>query len=93
MLISASDFSPPAAFVLSNLMGPSLYTCPGQQLFSFDPLLFSSNPTWFLNTIAASGSACLHLGLTFGRNENLLYALSIYNSKSTIILLDIKGNT
>jgi len=93
MLISSSVNSPPAAFVLSNLMGPSLYTCPGQQLFSFDPLLFSSKPTWFLNTIAAGGSTCMHLGLTFGRNENLIYAFSMHSSFSTIILLDNKGNT
>jgi hypothetical protein len=93
MLISSSVNSPPAAFVLSNLMGPSLYTCPGQQLFSFDPLLFSSKPTWFLNTIAAVGSTCMHLGLTFGRNENLIYAFSMYSTFSSIILLDSKGNT
>ena len=93
MLISSSQNLPPVAYVLSNLMGPSSFTCPGQQLFSFDPLLYSPYPTWFLNTLAASGSNCVYLGLAFGRNEKFLYAFSIYNLFSTIILLDIKGNT
>jgi hypothetical protein len=32
------------------------------------------------------------LGLIFGRNENLIYAFSEFNSKATLSLLDSDGN-
>jgi len=41
--------------------------------------------------VSATASDCLHLGITFGRNEIFIYAFSWYNSKSTISLLDING--
>ena len=34
-----------------------------------------------------------HLGLTFGRGQLLLYAFSWYDSKATLSLLDISGNS
>ena len=54
--------------------------------------MFSSSPTWYLKTVGNVNN-CGHLGLKFGRNENLLYAFSRINALSTIILLDIHGNT
>jgi hypothetical protein len=54
--------------------------------------MFSSSPTWYLKTVGNVNN-CGHLGLKFGRNENLLYAFSRINAFSTIILLDIHGNS
>jgi hypothetical protein len=35
---------------------------------------------------------CGQLGLTFGRNEVLMYAYSIFNGNGVVTLLDVNGN-
>jgi hypothetical protein len=35
---------------------------------------------------------CGHLGLIFGRGENLLYSFSTYNGYGTVTLIDTDGN-
>lgn len=62
-------------------------------MFKFDPINYSNTPAWIKKTIPSIGSNCIHLGLTFGRDETLLYAFSNYNSKSTVTLLDMDGNS
>jgi hypothetical protein len=63
-------------------------------LFKFDPTTITSNASaWIKKTIFSTYVNCGHLGLTFGRGEQLLYAFSRFNSKSTVSLLDISGNS
>ncbi len=69
MLVSSGNI--PMAYILSNIvMTNSL--CNGQRLLKFDPLKFRSTPLWSYKT-----DYCENLGLTFGRNEVLLYAYSL----------------
>jgi len=88
LLVSAG--SAPMAYVLTKFQTSTL--CSSQHFFKFDPLVFSPSPVWAKKTlVSATASDCLHLGITFGRNEIFIYAFSWYNSKSTISLLDING--
>jgi hypothetical protein len=78
------------AFVLSKIRTST--TCSSQHFLKFNPLTFSATPVWAKKTLASTSlSDCSNLGLAFGRGENFLYALSWYNSKSTISLLDSNG--
>ncbi len=79
------------AYVLSNY-GTAL---PGtsQHLFAFDPRSFSTLPIWAKKTLTSGGDDYGHLGLTFGRGESFLYAFSWYNSKATLSLLDLNGDS
>lgn len=76
------------AYVLSNYI--TNYSCTGQHLFKFDPLIFSSTAVWIKQTLGTI--SCGHLGLIFGRDENLLYAFSNYNGYGSVTLLDTDGN-
>jgi hypothetical protein len=78
----------PMAYVLSNFQTSGL--CPGQWLFKFDPTAITPHSSaWIKQTTGTTN--CGHLGLTFGRGEQLLYAFSWFNSLSTVSLLDISG--
>jgi hypothetical protein len=46
-----------------------------------------------MKTNGISINHCGHLGLTFGRSYNLLYAFSWYNGFITVSLLDSNGNS
>ncbi len=61
-------------------------------MFKFNPLIFSP-VSWIKKTVGSSFSNCGHLGLIFGKTENLLYAFSWYNGLSTVSLLDSDGNS
>lgn len=81
------------AYVLSDYK-TSRSSCTGQHFFKFDPTIFSTNPVWIQKTkTSASGDDCGHLGLSFGRNESLLYAFSWFNGFSTITLIDTNGSS
>jgi hypothetical protein len=75
------------AYVLSNYYTGSY---SAQHLFKFDPLNFSSTAIWIKKTLGTSGWG--HLGLIFGRGENLLYAFSKYNGYGVVTLIDTNGN-
>jgi len=78
----------PMAYVLSNFRPGE---CTGQYLFKFDPTTITAHSSaWIKQTKGTTN--CGHLGLTFGRDEQLLYAFSWFNSLSTVSLLDISGN-
>ncbi len=47
-------------------------SCTGNQVFAFDPITFNSNAIWAKKT----DSCELHSGITFGRDENIVYAYS-----------------
>ncbi len=79
------------AYVLSNYRTSTAEI--SQHLIAFDPLTFSTTPLWVKMTLVSGGSDHAHLGLTFGRGESFLYAFSFYNSKATLSLLDISGNS
>jgi hypothetical protein len=81
------------AFVLSDY-NDFTNGCRGQHLFKFDPITITTHPSsWTKKTTGSSTSNCGHLGLTFGRDESMLYAFSWYNSLSTVTLLDTNGNS
>jgi hypothetical protein len=95
MLISSSAY-PPTAYILSLQKTSSLSTaCTGQNLIKFDPVSSNPNPTWAKKTIpiAASPADCGHLGLEFGRSEELLYVYSWYNNLCTISMMTSNGNS
>jgi hypothetical protein len=72
--IIISSGSSPTAYVLS-LYKTSIY-CNGNQVFAFDPLTFTSNAVWAKKT---SDNNCFsHSGITFGREETIIYAYSRY---------------
>jgi hypothetical protein len=85
-----SSGSSPMAYVLSNYDAAS---SSGETLFKFNPMIFSSSPIWIIKTIDIVNIDYGHLGLKLGRDQNLLYAFSWSDSKSTITLLDIDGNS
>jgi hypothetical protein len=63
-------------------------------LFKFDPTNNTAHPSaWVKKTTGSTTANCNHLGLTFGRGEQFLYSFSWFNSKTTISLLDINGNS
>jgi hypothetical protein len=74
------------AYVLSH--DKNIPSCSYQRLFKFNPLIFSSNADWSKRVV----SLCGNLGLTFGREEVLLYAYSGQGSSKAISLLDLNGN-
>ncbi len=80
------------AYVLSDY-GTSSPPAISQHLLAFDPLTFSTAPIWAKSTIVTSSGSGGHLGLTFGREESILYAFSWFNSMATLSLLDIDGNS
>ena len=89
-MIISSDPSP-MAYVLSNFNTGS---CTSQLLFKFDPTNNTAHPSaWVKQTTGSTTANCNHLGLTFGRGEQFLYSFSWFNSKTTISLLDINGNS
>jgi hypothetical protein len=88
MVISSG--ASPMAYVLSNYRDATP-SCTGQHLFKFDPITITSY--WTKKTTGSSTTNCGHLGLTFGRDESVLYSFSWFNSLSTITLLDIAGNS
>jgi hypothetical protein len=88
MIISSG--ASPMAYVLSDYR--SSLSCSGQHLFKFDPTTIAAHPSSWTK-ITTGTSNCGHLGLTFGRDESILYAFSRFNSLSTITMLDIDGNS
>ena len=66
------------AYVLSNY-GTSTSSLT-QHFIAFDPLTFSTAPIWAKKTYASLWVDYGHLGLTFGRGENFLYAFSWFDS-------------
>ena len=61
-------------------------------MFKFDPKTITVHPSsWTKKTIGSSLTNCGHLGLILGRGESFLYAFSMFNSLSTVTLLDING--
>jgi hypothetical protein len=86
MVISSGDS--PIAYILSNDRNTPWH-CFGQHLFKFNPKSFDNHPpAWIKKTINELESNCGHLGLTFGRDESVLYAFSFYNGSSTVSLLN-----
>jgi hypothetical protein len=47
--------------------------CTGNQVFAFNPITSYANALWAKKT---SDGCYNHLGLTFGRDENIVYAHS-----------------
>ncbi len=79
------------AYVLSDIIDNN-NICLGQNLFKFDPKTINSHPSaWTKKTIGSDINNCGHLGLAFGRGESVFYAFSMFNSLSTVNLLDTSG--
>ena len=77
------------SYILSNHRN-NIDSSKGQHFLKFDPTTFTAHPSaWIKKTTGYYG----HLGLTFGRDESLLYAFSFFNDLSTITLLDTDGNS
>ncbi len=68
--IIISSGSSPTAYVLSKY-DQILGSCSGNQVFAFDPLTVTS-AIW----AKVTDSCELHSGITFGRDENIVYAYS-----------------
>ncbi len=60
-------------------------------MFKFDPSYYSSAPIWALENILSTVDTCGNIGLTFGRDEKFLYAISRY-PKSILTFLDTDSN-
>jgi hypothetical protein len=91
MIISSGPT--PMAYVLSDYKTSAL-SCSGQHFFKFDPKIITVHPSaWTKKTIGSSSNNCGHLGLIFGRDESKIYAFSLFNSLSTVTLLEISGNS
>ncbi len=69
--IIISSGSNPAAYLMSLYQPQSGKPCSGNQVFAFNPLTVAS-VIWAKKT----DSCDWHSGITFGRDENIVYAYS-----------------
>ncbi len=70
--IMISSGSNPTAYLMSLFEPYSGYLCSGNQVLAFNPLTVTSNAIWAKKT----DSCKWHSGITFGRDENIIYAYS-----------------
>jgi hypothetical protein len=82
------------AFILSDYIKSDNNDCISQHFLKFDPKTVTAHPSaWTKKLSGMSSNKCGHLGLVFGRRESFLYAFSLFNSQSTVSLLDTSGNS